>query len=81
MATQLTADDARESLNSHVAARGAEINAKNMYRATPLYVAQVKNKPEAAAWLKAHGGIVVPVMDPASKPSTRPAATTPADWR
>jgi len=28
MATQLTADDARESLNSHVAARGAEINAK-----------------------------------------------------
>jgi hypothetical protein len=28
MATQLTADDARESLNSHVAAKGAEINAK-----------------------------------------------------
>src|SRR5881394_113103 len=28
MATQLTADDARQSLNSHVAARGAEINAK-----------------------------------------------------
>lgn len=28
MATQLTADDARESLNSHVAARGAEIHAK-----------------------------------------------------
>ena len=28
MATQLTAEDARESLHSHVAARGAEINAK-----------------------------------------------------
>ena len=28
MATQLTADDARQSLNSHVAAKGAEINAK-----------------------------------------------------
>lgn len=28
MATQLTADDARQSLNSHVAACGAEINAK-----------------------------------------------------
>ena len=28
MATQLTADDARQSLTAHVAARGAEINAK-----------------------------------------------------
>jgi hypothetical protein len=28
MATQLTADDVRESLNSHVAAKGAEIHAK-----------------------------------------------------
>lgn len=28
MATQLTADDARESLNTHVAAKGAEIHAK-----------------------------------------------------
>lgn len=28
MATQLTAADARQSLNSHVAAKGAEINAK-----------------------------------------------------
>ena len=28
MATQLTDDDARQSLNSHVAAQGAEINAK-----------------------------------------------------
>ena len=28
MATQLTADDARQSLNAHVAAKGAEIHAK-----------------------------------------------------
>jgi len=28
MATQLTADDARQSLNAHVAAKGAELNAK-----------------------------------------------------
>ena len=28
MATQLTADDARQSLNSHVTTKGAEINAK-----------------------------------------------------